>query len=161
MAHCRAMNREEMVSSIRRRVEKFREVDSSGCWLWTGALTHAGYGRLQVTEETGRSTAWGAHRASYTAYVGEIPEGLHLDHLCRVRHCVNPEHLEPVTCRENLDRAPLAPSTIRRSATACIHGHAFDEQNTYIDPKTGHRQCRTCRHEWTRAKRASHRGVAV
>jgi hypothetical protein len=73
---------------------------NTGCWLWSGALNEFGYGI------TG-SKRWGylAHRASYARFVGPIPEGLELDHLCRVRRCINPDHLEPVTHRENVWRS--------------------------------------------------------
>jgi hypothetical protein len=69
------------------------------CWLWTGARTHAGYGLLTINYANHY-----AHRWSYELHVGPIPPGLDLDHLCRVRHCVNPEHLEPVTRKTNLNR---------------------------------------------------------
>src|SRR4051812_13783907 len=72
----------------------------SGCWLWTGTLTDHGYGIL----ENGHGAGKGAHVVSYELHVGKIPEGLELDHLCRVRCCVNPRHLEPVTHYENMRR---------------------------------------------------------
>lgn len=73
--------------------------DESGCWLWVGECNDNGYGRFSVK---GRKVY--AHRSSYEIHVGPIPEGLHIDHLCRVRNCVNPEHLEPVTRSENVRR---------------------------------------------------------
>lgn len=76
---------------------------STGCWLWTGRLAGAGYGTLSA-----RSRKLYAHRFAYTLLVGEIPPGAVLDHLCRVKTCVNPAHLEPVTERENTRRAFLA-----------------------------------------------------
>jgi hypothetical protein len=66
------------------------------CWVWVGRLNRNGYGRVALG---GREPM--AHRASYEAHVGPIPEGLVLDHLCRVRCCINPRHLEPVTVQEN------------------------------------------------------------
>lgn len=151
---------EKMLESIRRRVAKYHEVDANGCWIWTRSLTNTGYGRLQVTEPDGRSTAWVAHKAAYYALVGPVPESLHLDHLCREPKCVNPAHLEPVTCRENLMRSPVAPAAIHSAQTECHRGHPFNLGNTYIEPKTGNRQCRTCRADWMRESRARRRAVA-
>lgn len=155
------MTPEEMVASIRRRVEAYREIDENGCWLWTRCLTWAGYGRLQVTDVDGRSTAWGAHRAAYVAWVGPVPEGLHLDHLCRVRHCVNPKHLEPVTVKENLYRSPVAPASINSRRTHCKRGHEFTAANTYVPSRTNYRACRTCRNDWMVKKRAERRAAGL
>ncbi len=106
----------------------------SGCWLWQGTLDRDGYARFQY----GRG-----HRWAYQHFVGSIPQGLELDHLCRVRHCVNPEHLEPVTTRTNQLRGN-GVSGINARKTHCKRGHPFNEVNTYIRPD-GHRDCRTCR----------------
>lgn len=76
--------------------------------------------------------------------VGPIPEGLDLDHLCRVRQCVNPDHLEPVTARENLMRSPLTQASINSAKTHCKRGHEFTPDNTRIFPKSGSRCCKTC-----------------
>lgn len=76
--------------------------DASGCWLWTGALLRDGYAAIKVS---GKVTV--AHRVAYAAMVGPIPEGLELDHVCNVRNCVRPEHLEPVTHAENQRRAAV------------------------------------------------------
>jgi hypothetical protein len=88
-------------SSPAERFAKKVEVADSGCWLWTASTNEGGYGHFW----RGPDDWMVAHRFSYEHFVGPIPEGLDLDHLCRVRHCVNPEHLEPVTRRENLRRA--------------------------------------------------------
>lgn len=107
------------------------------CWLWTAAKDTGGYGRFGVSGKVAF-----AHRHSYEFLVGPIPEGLELDHLCRVPACVNPSHLEPVTHAENLRRA-ITNADHRRNQTSCIHGHPFDEANT-IRRKNGGRGCREC-----------------
>ena len=99
----------------------------SDCWIWTGGLRGDGYGKLRNRQ---------AHRVIYERIVERIPEGLELDHLCRVTACVNPTHLEPVTRLENMRRRSAA-------YTHCKHGHAYTAQNTYITP-SGSRDCRTC-----------------
>lgn len=118
------------------RVDK----SSSDCWLWAGKLNNRGYGVLPVGRRSlcEARTAL-AHRFAYELLVGPIPEGLQLDHLCRVRHCVNPAHLEPVTPRENTRRA--APA----NKTHCKYKHKFTPENTYRQPTTGRRCCDECR----------------
>lgn len=111
------------------------------CWLWTRA-TSFGYGVLNVGGVTTRS-----HRFSYELLVGPIPEGLQIDHLCRIRNCVNPGHLEPVTLQENSLRG-FCPSAINARKTHCNRGHKFTEENTWVDSE-GKRNCRAC---WAPAK---------
>ena len=81
-----------------------------------------------------------AHRWSYEALVGVISAGAHLDHLCRVPLCVRPDHLEPVTVRENVRRSPIHNG----AKTHCINGHEFTEANTYVGPGDTRRSCRAC-----------------
>lgn len=119
------------------RLQRFIRVDTSGCWLWTGCTDGTGYAQMTIDYKSLK-----AHRVAYEAYVGPIPEGLQLDHLCRVRHCVNPEHLEPVTALENMRRRPRYG---HGHETECPYGHPYDEANTYVGPMESHRQCRTCR----------------
>jgi HNH endonuclease len=120
----------------------------NGCWEWTGSRSTNGYGQL-----------WNgvrlvvAHRIAYELFVGPIPAGLELDHLCRVRHCVNPGHLEAVTHSENALRAPHVIR--RRTQTHCKRGHSLAE--AYINAK-GYRCCRVCRrlhHATYRARKAA------
>ena len=112
---------------------------NSGCWLWLGANGRGGYSAFRFY---GRDTS--AHRASYVLHKGLISPGLHIDHLCGVRCCINPEHLEAVTPTENHRRSPGSQGAHKRAQTHCIHGHEFDQKNTYITP-SGHRACRRCR----------------
>lgn len=117
------------------------------CWLWTGRLNGSGYAEMKLG---GRYQM--AHRVAYQEIVGPIPEGMQLDHLCRVRHCVNPAHLEPVTSRENTIRGQ-SPSAINAAKTHCKRGHAFDEANTFINT-FGSRVCRACRRARSRRSKA-------
>lgn len=113
-----------------------------GCWLWLGKHDVLGYGHVSVG-----ATTTGAHRRAYELLRGPIPAGLVLDHLCRVPACVNPDHLEPVTQRVNLLRAPTTFQAINATKTHCIHGHPFDEANTYRYQRrdgSWKRTCRTC-----------------
>ena len=102
--------------------------DLGKCWLWRASRDRSGYGRFKAA--TG---VVGAHRVAYELLVGPIPDGLTLDHLCRVRHCVNPEHLEPVTHRENTLRG-TGPTAENARKTHCLRGHAL----------THGRRCMTC-----------------
>lgn len=114
------------------------KVDRSGrCWLWTAATHPDGYGKFRAD---GRVLVY-AHRWSYESLVGPIPEGLTLDHLCRTRNCVNPEHLEPVTNRVNILRGE-SPTAQNARLGVCPQGHAYDEDNT--SHSGGGRRCRTC-----------------
>lgn len=112
------------------------------CGNWTGQTTR-GYGRFRTRVSVSQWKNDQAHRVSYELFVGPIPEGLTLDHLCRNRRCVRPSHLEPVTMRENLMRGTSFAAT-NAAKTHCVHGHEFTAANTRID-LLGKRQCRACR----------------
>lgn len=113
--------------------ERFwKKVEKTGsCWIWRGTRDLEGYGKFYL--------GWQqmAHRVSYEAANGPIPDGLTVDHLCRNTWCVNPEHLEAVTQRENIARGD-APKK-----RACRHGHPMTPENTYTDPQ-GRHKCRRC-----------------
>jgi hypothetical protein len=111
----------------------------SGCWEWRGFRDPTGYGRATSVIERRQKQL--AHRAAYTLFVGSIPSGLHIDHLCRNRGCVNPDHLEPVTQRENNRRQSAA-------VTHCPHGHTLADAYRWRNT----RKCRTCQLHRTRAR---------
>lgn len=114
------------------------KVDEVGCWLWIAGLNRNGYGRFMDSNKITRA----AHRVAYEALIATIPEGLQLDHLCRVRHCVNPAHTEPVTQAENLRRGETITAKAS-AATHCPDGHPYSGDNLHVTPK-GHRRCRQC-----------------
>lgn len=126
-------------------------VTRTGCWQWSGALNRDGYGVLTVDRKPYR-----AHRFAYERLVGEIPDGLELDHLCRNRACVRPSHLEPVTPQVNTHRG-FGPSGINSRVERCNRGHEFAPENTlWMNSRSRprpYRRCRTCNVENCRARR--------
>jgi hypothetical protein len=133
-----------------RLTRRRRILPASGCWLWQGTTTNAGYGSMTIRTEDGPKSRL-VHRVAYEHYLGPIPAGHTLDHLCRVRLCFNPDHLEPVTPQVNVLRSPIAPAAVNARKTHCPQGHPYDEANT-IQQRRGGRLCRTC--QSTRARGA-------
>lgn len=110
-------------------------VDKTGeCWLWTGPLHTLGYARFSVG---GRRVY--VHRYSYELARGPIPDDREIDHLCRVRHCVKPDHLEVVTHRVNVMRSPEQVTSVNARKTHCLRGHRFSGRD-----KRGWRVCNQC-----------------
>jgi hypothetical protein len=133
------------------RIARNVAIAPSGCWEWQQCRTRKGYGQVTVS----RAGVWKrlyAHRVSYEVFVGPIPDGLQIDHLCRNRACVNPKHLEPVTSWQNNHRSPLSRASINAAKRKCPKGHAYDERNTYRNAD-GSRLCRTCRRALDAARR--------
>lgn len=114
----------------------------NGCIEWTAGTNGLGYGVFHPNT-TGDNKKEYAHRWAYEQKYGEIPEGLHLDHLCRNPSCVNPEHLEPVTPRVNILRGISDPA-LNAKKTSCHKGHQLTPANVYVNPGTGYRNCREC-----------------
>lgn len=112
---------------------------ADGCWLWQGGTDIWGYGTFSV-----RGRGVGAHRYSYELIRGSISDGLTIDHLCRVRACVNPDHMEAVTVRVNCLRG-YGPTAMNARKQVCAHGHQFTADNTYVVKRTDGRTYRRCR----------------
>ena len=133
-------------------MERFwRKVDKSGdCWVWRGPLNAYGYGNFHIEGKTHQS-----HRLSYESLRGPIPDGFEIDHLCRNRRCINPDHLEPVTPYVNNMRS-FSFAAVNARKTHCPKGHPLDGDNLYRHPNGG-RMCRTCRRDqrqkWNAAQR--------
>ncbi len=117
-------------------------ISLNDCWLWAGYVDSYGYGYLLPYIDK-KLVNLKAHRVMYENLVAQIPEGLQIDHLCRVRHCVNPAHLEPVTPRENVMRG-ISHVALNPSKTHCPKDHPLSGDNLYITPK-GKRNCKSCR----------------
>lgn len=125
------------------------EQTQGGCWLWKGALNHNGYATMKLDGYARR-----AHRFIYENLTGEtIPEGMQLDHTCKNRHCVNPDHLDVVTQYENMRRGECFTHTdlmheVWRQRTHCKNGHSF-AAHSYVNAN-GHRICRACKRAYVR-----------
>lgn len=130
-----------------RLLNKIIHDQATGCWVWQGTKSAAGYGQMVVVGSRKYT-----HRIAYELYVGPIPVGLELDHLCSNRDCCNPEHLEPVTHAVNVARGE------RPTKTHCVHGHSLSGYNLVIT-KYGHRLCRQCGLDWHKRKRDADRAA--
>jgi hypothetical protein len=147
------------LNSVYQRFINLLSIDAKGCWLFRTQAKN-GYSTFGINKKTPVK----AHRFSYKMHKGEIPEGLHIDHLCSVKNCCNPDHLEAVTPKENTRRAwergeakahpkevclragrigNAAAVAKKLAMTHCKKGHPYSEENTYR-PKKGGRDCRAC-----------------
>lgn len=124
-----------MATILDRFVSKL-QIEENGCWIWSGATSKNGYGQIKVE----RCVVY-AHRLAYQLFVGEIPDGLTIDHLCRERLCVNPAHLEAVALRVNILRGE-SPSAKQARQTHCGNGHVLAGENLVV--RHGKRGCRIC-----------------
>ncbi len=148
-----------MTTAVEQRFHSKYEVRwETGCWVWTGGLSN-GYGRLYA----GSRSVY-AHRYAHELVVGPIPEGLQIDHLCRIRRCVNPAHMEPVTQAENIRRGAGYGNGLWKQGnhhmsrrSHCKAGHLFDAENTHQPDPNGRRYCRACRRAKERADRKAGR----
>lgn len=133
------------VSPLPSAIELYVENPVTGCWIYIGAIDDDGYGTAGSRP---------AHRVFYEHYVGPIPDGLSLDHLCVRRNCVNPKHLEPVTARENSERARRYSRRLFRHEGKCVRGHMLTDENTRPRERTRvdgsryvSRECLLCQRE--------------
>lgn len=127
-------------------IERWRKYveKTETCWIWMGAKQGRGYGRFKVADKILL-----VHRWTYEWFVGPIPEGLTIDHLCRNPSCVRPDHLEPVTREENSWRG-----NTNKDKTECLNGHELSGANVYVPPSRPQvRECRICRVDRARARR--------
>lgn len=134
------------------RIEIGDEHNGERCWLWTGPVTREGYAKISVG---GKMRL--AHRIAYEAIVGPIPKGMVCDHLCCVRRCVNPRHVEPVSAAENVHRGRSFAAQLARK-TRCKRGHPLEGPNLLPSGlRQRKRRCRTCTQMWAKAQRKRRR----
>lgn len=139
---------------IDRLLDKVERVTESGCWVFSGAVDPCGYARIALNGVNRQ-----AHRVSYELHVGEIPAGMQIDHLCKVRCCVNPAHLEVVTQAENTRRADSYAKGHKRNKTHCPSGHEYSDESTGWRKNVKSngevnlvRYCKSCSKEASRAR---------
>jgi ribosomal protein S14 len=124
------------IPPIERFLTRFEIDPDTECWVWQRGKSK-GHGRFRPHERTMQAHVW-----SYEYFVGPVPAGKELDHTCENRPCVNPDHLEPVTSRENTLRSSIAPAAVNARKTHCPKGHTYSGTNN-----KGLRICRTCMRE--------------
>ena len=156
--------RTTLIERVMAKVDKSGPVPAGAphlgpCWIWFGHLNRTGYGQVNRGAKEGRALV---HRVLYEHHVGPVPQGLELDHLCSVRACCNPTHLEPVTHAENVRRGRSAESVRERAAkrTHCNNGHPYTGDNFRIT-KDGRRRCRVCNREWARQNKTKRSAASV
>lgn len=143
-------------SAIERFEAGIAKQKETGCWLWRKHIIWNGYGQFYADGKL-----WRAHRWSWEFYRGKIPDGMHVDHLCRVRHCVNPDHLRIVTNAENV-LCGIGWTAQNARKTHCIRGHEFTKENTLErgTEKNRWRVCITCRNSYRERRKSKLNGAS-
>jgi len=138
---------------IERLNEKYAIDEETGCWLWTACLDKCGYGKFNMKLPDGRKETL-AHRALYFLFKGKIPVDKEIDHLCKTRNCVNPEHLEAVTHEVNILRGDYTSNHRNGRKMYCKRGHELKGSNVLINKWKGYitRKCRTCNNDLSRKR---------
>ena len=119
---------------LKNYIEERITIDKNGCWIWKNKPHKFGYSYGSINKKS-----WRIHRLSYIVFKAKIPKNKVIDHLCRVRNCVNPEHLEAVSQKENLNRG-----NSKGKRKTCKNGHKFTKESTYFYKK-GRYNCKYCR----------------
>lgn len=131
---------------LRDRLVRHISQAETGCWLWLGSIDRCGYGKINA-EVNGRRESL-AHRASYFCFRGEdVPVGLEIDHICKTRSCINPEHLRAVTHADNVRASDRLTNHRNRRKDACLRGHPLDGENVRWqahEDRPASRHCRAC-----------------
>lgn len=140
------------VDKLKRKIRSNVEIDPvTGCWVWQRSFRPAGYGVTWIPEQ---KRTIDAHRLAYMLWIGEPRTGLVLDHeVCDNKECCNPWHLVPKTNWENVRRS-TSYFAERFKADSCVNGHEFTEENVYIHPQRGTRNCRECKRDRDRRYKA-------
>lgn len=125
-------------------------VVESGCWEWQGYKKKSGYGEMSINNKL-----FIVHRLSYSVFKKPIDENLVIDHICRNRSCINPEHLREVTQKENVLENSLSIQSVNSKKTHCKNGHEFSVENMIYNP-TG-RECKICRYFRSNSRRRNKR----
>jgi len=137
------MSRWQPQSVEERFDEKWMPVPWTGCWLWTASLDGHGYGQFNKVLSNGKWGSSKAYKFSYERAKGPVPDGLQIDHLCRERSCVNPDHLEAVTQKENILRG-TSPAAMNLRKNHCSKGHEWTEDNVALYKGRRGRMCKQC-----------------
>lgn len=148
----RGLPRDYVHDPVDRFMAKVLPEPNSGCWFWLGCVGAGGYGSYRIgSRSNGSRKIAKAHRVAFELFKGKIENGLHIDHLCRNRICVNPDHLRQVTKKENT-LCGISFSAINKKKTHCPSGHSYSGSNVYFDLRGG-RACKACHNKRGRGSR--------